>query len=103
MKSDELKTAEYVLAELERHAGVLRGFGVKRIGLFGSVARGESKPDSDLDFVVELERWTCDDFLGTAFFLEDLFGCEVDLVPLDSIRPQLRNYILPEIKYAQGV
>jgi len=96
-------TAEYVLGELERHADVLRGFGVKKIGLFGSVARGESKPDSDLDFVVVLERWTCDDFLGAAFFLEDLFEREVDLVPLDSIRPELRKYILPEIQYAQVV
>jgi len=96
-------TAEYVLSELTKHAEVLHGFGVRRIGLFGSVARGENSQDSDLDFVVELERWTCDDFLGVAFFLEDHFERKVDLVPLDSIRPELRKYIVPEIQYAQGV
>ena len=96
-------TAKYVLAELEKHADVLRGFGVKRIGLFGSVARGEAREDSDLDFLVELESWTTDAFFGVAFFLEDHFGREVDLVPIRSIRPELRDAVLSEAVYAEAV
>ena len=96
-------TAEYVLSELSKHADVLRGFGVKKIGLFGSVARGEGKGSSDLDFVVDLEQWTSDAFFGTAFFLEDTFHCDVDLVPIDSVRPELAAGVLKEARYVPGL
>jgi len=96
-------TAEYVLSELTKHADVLRGFGVKKIGLFGSVARGESKPDSDLDFLVKLERHTSKDYFGLLFFLEDHFQQEVDLVMIEALKPELEPYILPEVVYAQGL
>jgi len=96
-------TAQQVLAELEKHADVLRGFGVKKIGLFGSVARGENRPDSDLDFLVELERHTADDYFGLLFFLEDHFGREIDLVQLEAVKPRLKPYIDAEIVYAEGL
>ena len=96
-------TAEYILAELERHADVLHGFGVRRIGLFGSVARGEGGPDSDLDFLVELERHTARDYFDTLFFLEDHFGRRVDLVQVEALKPALRSYVLPEVRYAAGL
>ncbi|MCH7472829.1 nucleotidyltransferase family protein [bacterium] len=96
-------TAEYVLGELEKHVETLRGFGVKRIGIFGSVARGEAEEGSDLDFVVDMEEWTSRAFFGTLFFLEDHFGLEVDLVPLDTIRPWLKERILGHAIYVQGL
>jgi len=96
-------TAEYVLAELEKHAEVLRGFGVKRIGLFGSVVRGESAPGSDLDLLVELERLTYRDYFGLLAFLQDHFQCGIDLVTTTALREELKPYILPEVVYAQGV
>ena len=95
-------TAEFVLAELERCAETLRGFGVKRIGVFGSVARGEARADSDLDLLVELQRHTSKDYFGALFFLEDLFGCKVDLVMLEALKPALKAYVLPEVVYASG-
>lgn len=96
-------TAEYVLNELADHADVLRGFGVKRIGLFGSVVRGEATERSDLDFLVEFERHTSRDYFGTLFFLEDHFGCQVDLVMIEALKPALAPYVLPEVVYAQGL
>jgi predicted nucleotidyltransferase len=96
-------TAEYVLSELEKHAEVLRGFGVKKIGLFGSVARGESKPNSDLDFVVELERLTYRDYFGLLAFLQDLFPGGIDLVTSSSVREELKPYIMQDIVYAEGI
>ncbi len=41
--------------------------------------------------------------MGVKIFLEDLFGCKVDLVPEDSIKPRLRSHILSEVVYAQGL
>ena len=77
-------TAQYVLSEINKHADVLRGFGVKKIGLFGSVARGEAREDSDLDFVVDMEEWTFGGFMDTAFFLEDHFHRMVGAISVES-------------------
>ena len=96
-------TAEYVLGELAKHADVLRGFGVKRIGLFGSVARGEATEDSDLDFLVDLARLTYDDYFGLLKFLEEHFDCGVDLVTTTVLRKELEPYIDQDIVYAKGI
>jgi len=81
----------------------MRKFGVRRLGLFGSTVRGESRPDSDLDFLVELERNSFDTYMDLKFFLEDLFECRVDLVLADTIKPRLREDILKEAEYVPGL
>ena len=96
-------TAEYVLSELEKHADVLRGFGVKRIGIFGSVARGEAREDSDLDFLVELAQPSFKRYTGLLLFLDNLFGRPTEVVLLDDIRPQWKDAVLAEVKYAARV
>lgn len=96
-------TRESVLKQLEIHADELRGFGVTRIGLFGSVARGDANEKSDLDFLIELEDYTSDAFFGTAFFLEDLFGCKCDVGLISSIRPELKDNIMSEVRFVEAV
>lgn len=41
--------------------------------------------------------------MGLKFFMEDIFNCKVDLVILESIKPDLKSYILKDVKYATGV
>jgi uncharacterized protein len=73
---------------------VRRDFGVRRIALFGSTARGEARPDSDLDLLVEFAVGpTFDSFMGLKFFLEDNLGRKVDLVTPDSLKPRMRPVI----------
>ena len=57
-------------------------FGVVKIGIFGSTARGEERSDSDVDVLVRfaLGQATFRNFMELAYFLEDLFGRRVDLV-----------------------
>lgn len=55
-------------------------FGVDKIGLFGSYARGENTPDSDIDLFVELERHTLHDYAGLLIYLENIFGKRIELV-----------------------
>jgi predicted nucleotidyltransferase len=83
----------------------LRARGVRRIGLFGSVARDEAWPGSDMDFVVEFEpgRKTFDNYMDLKDFLEQLFERRVDLVTSEGIKPQLRDRILSETIYAPGL
>ena len=96
-------TLTRVMSELRLHREGLKRYGVRRLGLFGSVARGRARPNSDLDFVVDLERETFDDYMGLKFYLEDLFHKDVDLVIIDSIKPALRAGILSEVRYATGL
>src|SRR3972149_3070465 len=90
-----------ILKILEANREEIRGYGVQRIGLFGSCARGESTATSDLDFVVDFEKKSFDAYMGLKEFLEDLFGCRVDLVISDAIKPRLRRAILEETVRAQ--
>jgi predicted nucleotidyltransferase len=88
---------------LRRNASQLRGFGVKRFGLFGSFARGQQEDGSDVDVLIEFEdgRKSFDNFISLAFFLEDLLGRKVDLVTPESLSPHIGPHILREVEYAQ--
>lgn len=76
--------------------------GVKRIGIFGSFARGEEREDSDLDVLVvfEEEQKTFDNYMDLKFYLEGLFGLEVDLVTEKALKPQLKDIIIKYVVYA---
>lgn len=75
-------------------------FGVRKIGIFGSAARGEAGPASDIDVLVELEDPTFDRYMDLKFFLEDLFGRPCDLVLEDSLKQGVRSQALREVLYA---
>jgi hypothetical protein len=80
----------------------LRALGVQRLGLFGSFARDEQGPESDVDVLVEFspDQKTFDNFMQLAFFLEDLFHRRVELVTPESLSPYLRPHIMDEVEYA---
>ena len=73
-------------------------FGGKRLRVFGSVARGDEGPDSDIDFVVEFNQGY-DLFaqrLPLTRELSDLLGRPVDLIPEHELNRYLRDAILRE-------
>jgi hypothetical protein len=92
-----------ILSALEGRSYDLKEFGVVKIGLFGSHARGDETPSSDLDFIVEFETKTFDAYMDCKNYLETLFGRPVDLVMVDSIKPRLRPIILKETVYVSGL
>ncbi len=96
------KTAQEILDTIQFHQEAIKRFGVRRLGLFGSHVRGEGKDSSDLDFVVDFEKKTFDNYMDLKFSLEDLFQCPVDLVMIDAIKPRLKQNILNETLYVQG-
>jgi hypothetical protein len=74
-----------------------RRFGVIRLALFGSTARDETRPDSDVDVVVSFDGpATSQRYFGVQFYLEDALGCPVDLVTEKALRPELRPFIEQE-------
>ena len=72
-----------------------------KIGIFGSFPRGEEQPDSDVDILVTLQKGkkTFDNFMGTKFYLEDIFKRKVDLVTDVALKPLIREPILNEVIY----
>ena len=97
-----VRTKEEVFALLRQNGEQLRRFGVERISLFGSFARGEPNDESDVDILVELEAGgkSFDNFLAIAEFLEELFGRKVDLLTPESLNPHFGHYILSEAEDA---
>jgi uncharacterized protein len=91
-----MKRAE-VLAVVETHQEMLKTLGVKTLDLFGSVARDEARPDSDVDFLVEFAiEATLFDLFCVQHYLEDILGCKVDLGTKSALRQHLREPVLQE-------
>ncbi len=101
--ADYLWTADSILEFLAQHREKLREFGVKKIGLFGSYARGEQRPDSDMDFLVVIENMDFTRWMDVWDYLENSFGQKVDVVPEKDLREELRPYVLPEVIYAENI
>ena len=91
-----------ILYKFDEHGNDIRSFGVKRIGLFGSFAKGQQHSKSDLDVLVEFKKGqkTFDHFMDLKFFLQKHFGKKVDLVLKDALKPSIRQKILKEVLYA---
>lgn len=77
---------------------------MKRIGIFGSVARGEETDASDIDILVEFtqDHATFRNFMDLIQYLEDIFGRNVDLVTTGGIDPYLRPYIEDEVIWCEA-
>jgi len=83
------KRAE-ILDRAERH-------GCRNVRVFGSVATGENRPDSDIDFLVDLDQDRgLLDLGGLLWDLHDLLGVEVDVVETGGIHPYIRDRVLAE-------
>lgn len=76
---------------------ILKGEGVVKAALFGSVARGEEEETSDIDILVEIPKGTgLFGFVGLQHKLQEALGKKVDLVTYRSIHPFIKDQILKE-------
>ena len=96
-------TAQTLLTQLSSQKDALQKFGVNRIGVFGSVARGEATDKSDVDLLVEFDpaKKTYRNYLGTATFIEELLGRSVDLVTPQALSPYIKPHILKDVRYVE--
>ena len=75
-------------------------FGVTQLGLAGSVARGESNSDSDIDIIVSLDSSnTFRSFFGLLHFLQDSLPHKIDLATEASLKPIVKEQIMKDIRY----
>jgi predicted nucleotidyltransferase len=91
------------LETLRRSESALRSRGVRRAALFGSVARGESRPNSDIDIMVEIDpeaHITVFDYVDIKECIAGLFDGPVDVVSRDSLKPYVRPTATADAIYA---
>jgi predicted nucleotidyltransferase len=95
--------SQEAIAILLQHRDALRAQGVRHAALFGSVARGEARPDSDLDILIELEPDAELDvfgYVGLKMYIEGLFAGSVDVVNREALKSHLRPSIGADAIYA---
>jgi predicted nucleotidyltransferase len=95
------KSLDEIKDILNKHREELRQkYNITEIGIFGSYVRGEQKKRSDVDILVEIGKpVSLLTFVGIENYLAKILKTKVDLVPKDSIRPELKERILKEVVY----
>lgn len=86
---------------LLENSRAISGFGVKKIGIFGSFVRNEATEKSDVDFFVDFfpGKKNFDNFMELAFFLQEITGKKIELVTPQSLSKYFGNSILKQVEY----
>lgn len=98
MKTSTLQSIMHTVCQ---HRQVLtKNYGVKRLGIFGSAAREELRPGSDIDLLVEFSRSPgLFKFIELESFLENILERKVDAVTENALKPTLKEKILQDVIY----
>lgn len=96
-------TSNKILTVIQDNDEVIRNFGIKKIGLFGSFAKATAKRDSDIDILIEFipGSKTFDNYMDLKFFLENKLGKRIDLVIKNVLKSRIKPQIMKEVKYAR--
>lgn len=86
---------------MKENGTVLRDrFKVRKIGVFGSFARGEQEATSDIDILVDFRKpVSLIDFVALERHLSEILGRKVDLVMRSALKPRIGKHILREVRY----
>jgi uncharacterized protein len=97
-----MTTQKEILETLSRlDSELVKDYKVQRIGLFGSYARSEQRPESDIDLLVAFaDGADLFDLARLKYLLEDRLGHRVDIVPERALRNELKKSVLADVKYA---
>jgi uncharacterized protein len=95
--------AQDAIATLRRYEADLRARGIRHAGVFGSVARGENRSNSDLDIIIDIEpdaHITVFDYVGLKEYIAELLGGPVDVVSQEALKPHIRPAVTADTIYA---
>ena len=100
MKKMKQLNRKKIMEIIENYKYDIQKYSVKKIGLFGSYAKNNYKKNSDIDFLVVLNKPTFDNYMGLKFMLEHILHKKVDLVIEQNIKPAIK-YVKEEAVYAK--
>ena len=92
-----------IIARLQEHQAALRALGVAHAALFGSRARGDERPDSDTDIMIEIDPEApvgVYEYVGIKETIASLFDGPIDVVDLDGLKPRLRAAVTVDAIHA---
>lgn len=92
-----------IIQTLKERKADLQAHGVRHAALFGSVARGEQRTDSDIDILVDLDPAvvaTIFDYAGLKAYVASLFEGSVDVIDREALKPRLRPSVAADAIYA---
>lgn len=92
-----------ILATLRRHEHALRKQGVSHAAIFGSRARGDQRPDSDTDIMIEIDPAApvgVYEYISIKDYIANLFDGPVDVVNRDGLKPYIKPIAIAEAIYA---
>lgn len=95
-------TKQEIKNQIRLNAPLIRGYGISKIGLFGSYARQEEHTGSDIDILIDFQdgEETFDNFMATCLLLESIFkGTKVEIVTTNGLSPYIGPHILSEVEY----
>lgn len=95
--------SQEIIARLREHENELHRQGVIHLALFGSVARGDARPDSDIDILIVLDpaaHLSVFDYVDIKEYIAGLFETPVDVVNRDGLKPYIRPAALTNLVYA---
>ncbi len=101
MKSDKILNKAELFQVLNKNTEFIAGFGVERLGVFGSFVTNEVTKESDVDFFVDFHpgQKTFDNFMNLAFLLEEICGRKIELVTEKSLDKYIGPKILDTVEY----
>jgi predicted nucleotidyltransferase len=94
---------DHIIARLRAAEPELRARGIRHAALFGSAARGEERPDSDIDILLEFEpgaEGSIYDYIRLKEYVASLFEEPVDVIDRDALKPHLREPAARDSVYA---
>lgn len=99
-----MKTQKEIIDSLKKNSQLLHDYHVRRIGIFGSYAKGSAADGSDIDILVDFsEAITLPQYVHLSDTLTELLATKADIVPLKGIKPYLKDRILSEVVWVEGL
>ena len=91
-----------IMSKLIKHILEIRSFGVERIGIFGSLLKGETTGDIDILITFGKNEESFQNLMDLYYFLKDLLNAKIDLVTTNALSPYIAPYILKEVEYIEA-
>lgn len=94
--------AKMIMDILKKNRDFLKKFQVRKIGLFGSYLKGREDSRSDIDFLVDFENPSYDNFMELVFCLENFFHKKIELITKGNLSPYIAPFVEKEVQWYEA-